>query len=69
MEPLLKLLDTALQGIAYEVIFVDDDSPDGTAEVVRRVSMTDPRVRVLQRIGRRGLSSACIEGMLSTAAP
>ena len=69
VEPLLTLLDLALKGIAYEVIFVDDDSPDGTAELVRRVSLTDPRVRVLQRIGRRGLSSACIEGMLSTAAP
>lgn len=69
VEPLLGLLETALQGIDYEVIFVDDDSPDGTAEVVRRISADHPRVRVLQRIGRRGLSSACIEGMLATAAP
>lgn len=69
VEPLLRLLETALQGIDYEVIFVDDDSPDGTAEVVRRIAADHPRVHVLQRIGRRGLSSACIEGMLATAAP
>ena len=69
VEPLLELLKTSLQGIDYEVIFVDDDSPDGTAALVRRIGITDPRVRVLQRIGRRGLSSACIEGMLATPAP
>jgi len=53
----------------WEVIFVDDDSPDGTAAVVRELARHDRRVRVLQRIGRRGLSSACIEGMLVASAP
>ena len=56
-------------GVAYEVIFVDDDSPDGTAELVRQIGLTKPRVRVLQRVGRRGLASACLEGMMATAAP
>jgi len=69
IEPLLASLDRALEGIAYEVIFVDDDSPDGTAAAVRAISRENPRVRVLQRIGRRGLSSACLEGMMATAAP
>ena len=65
----LERLSKALQGIQYEVIFVDDDSPDGTAEIVRAIARTDPRVRVIQRIQRRGLASACVEGMLSCAAP
>lgn len=66
---LVALLDTALAGLAWEAIFVDDDSPDGTADTARALARTDRRVRVLQRIGRRGLSSACIEGMCATAAP
>ncbi len=66
---ILDRLAAALQGIEYEVIFVDDDSPDGTAEAVRVIARKNPRVRVLQRINRRGLASACIEGMLSTSAP
>jgi dolichol-phosphate mannosyltransferase len=53
----------------WEVVFVDDDSPDGTAALARSVARTDSRVRVVQRVGRRGLSSACIEGMLASAAP
>ncbi len=62
-------LARALEGIAFEVVEVDDDSPDGTAQLVRELSLHDPRFRCLQRIGRRGLASACIEGMLATAAP
>ncbi|HEY1313592.1 MAG TPA: glycosyltransferase, partial [Steroidobacteraceae bacterium] len=54
---------------SWEVVFVDDDSPDGTAHVVREHATEDSRVRCVQRIGRRGLSSACIEGMLATTAP
>ncbi len=65
--PILDRLERALKGIHYEVIFVDDDSPDGTADVVRRMGLDN--VRVLQRIGRRGLASACIEGILAAAAP
>ncbi|MGH9673369.1 MAG: polyprenol monophosphomannose synthase, partial [Bryobacteraceae bacterium] len=62
-------VQTALDGIAHEVVFVDDDSPDGTAEAVRDLARTNPSVRLLRRIGRRGLASATIEGMLSTTAP
>ena len=69
VKPLLDLLEQALKGISYEVIFVDDDSPDGTAAVARSIGATDPRVRSIQRINRRGLASACIEGMMSTSAP
>ncbi|HVP65439.1 MAG TPA: glycosyltransferase family 2 protein [candidate division Zixibacteria bacterium] len=60
-------LNQALDGLEWEVIFVDDDSPDGTAEVVREFAVHDRRVRLLHRIGRRGLSSACIEGILATS--
>jgi dolichol-phosphate mannosyltransferase len=67
--PFLESLEKVMGAIRYEVIFVDDDSPDGTAESIRAIAMTDPRVRVLQRIRRRGLASACIEGMMATAAP
>ena len=66
---ILDRLSSILQGVSYEVIFVDDDSPDGTADEVRRFGLDNPRVRLVHRIGRRGLSSACIEGMLATAAP
>ena len=66
---LLTRLETALAGVAYEVVFVDDDSPDGTADAIRAIALGDPRVRIVQRIGRRGLSSACIEGILATPAP
>lgn len=65
---LLRRIDSVLGGVGYEVIFVDDDSSDGTADVIREVARHDPKVRVLQRIGRRGLASACVEGMLATAA-
>ena len=53
----------ALAGVDWEMIFVDDDSPDATAAAVRAMAQADRRVRCIQRIGRRGLSSACIEGM------
>ena len=66
--PLIQKLDAALAGIAWEVIFVDDNSPDGTAGEVRRAAATDPRVRCIRRIGRRGLASAVIEGALSSSA-
>jgi len=66
--PLIERLDAALFGIAWEVVFVDDDSPDGTAAEVRRIAQTDPRVRCIRRIGRRGLASAVIEGALSSSA-
>ncbi len=67
--PMLDALERALAGIAWEVVFVDDNSPDGTAQLVWQRGSDDPRIRCLLRLGRRGLSSACIEGMLASAAP
>ena len=69
LEPLLSLVGAALGDISWELIFVDDDSSDGTAEYARALARRDARVRCLQRIGRRGLSTACIEGVLASASP
>lgn len=69
IEPLLARLEATLAGIRWEVLFVDDDSQDGTADLLVRLQRVIPHVRVIRRIGRRGLSSACVEGMLATAAP
>lgn len=60
---------SALAGIDWEMIYVDDDSPDGTAQRLRELAQTDSRVRCIQRLGRRGLTSACIEGILASSAP
>jgi dolichol-phosphate mannosyltransferase len=66
---LYRQLESALAGVAWEVIFVDDNSPDGTSDVVRGLALQDLRVRCIRRIGRRGLSGACIEGILASSAP
>ncbi|MGH6829107.1 MAG: glycosyltransferase [Rhizomicrobium sp.] len=66
---LVRRLDAALAATAWEAIFVDDNSPDGTYEAVKALAARDSRVRCLRRVGRRGLAGACIEGMLSSAAP
>jgi dolichol-phosphate mannosyltransferase len=67
--PMVARLEQALGPSGWEAVFVDDNSRDGTAELVREIGRTDPRIRVIQRIGRRGLASAAIEGMCATAAP
>jgi len=69
IEPLLEKLESALQGIEWEAVFVDDDSPDGTAAILIKRCRLDRRVRLLRRMGRRGLASAVTEGILSTSTP
>ncbi len=65
----LDSLFLALQDISFEVIFIDDDSPDGTADLVRSIAQQNELVRVIHRINRRGLASACLEGMLASSTP
>src|SRR6202048_3406673 len=66
---LFRRLEAALSGVSFEVIFVDDNSPDGTWDLVRSLARQDSRVRCIRRIGRRGLSGACIEAILRPSAP
>ena len=66
---LYRRLEATLVNVAWEVVFVDDNSPDGTWDVVRELALKDSRVRCIRRIGRRGLSGACIEGILASSAP
>jgi dolichol-phosphate mannosyltransferase len=66
--PMIARLREALAGVSWEVIYVDDNSPDGTAQQVRQIARHDSRVRCIRRIGRRGLASAVIEGALSSSA-
>jgi dolichol-phosphate mannosyltransferase len=65
---LVEHLSRALAGCNWEVVFVDDNSPDGTAAAARALGETDSRVRCIRRIGRRGLAGACLEGMLASQA-
>jgi dolichol-phosphate mannosyltransferase len=69
VEPLIARLEEVLAGTEWEAIFVDDDSRDGTAEHVRAIARRKPYIRCVQRLGRRGLSTACIEGVLASSAP
>jgi dolichol-phosphate mannosyltransferase len=66
---LYEKVAAALQGVPFEFIVVDDNSPDGTAEVVKGLAREHRNVRCIHRIGRRGLSSAVVEGISASAAP
>ena len=67
--PLVAALEQALRECDWEVVFVVDDARDGTEDILRERAQRDRRVRCIHRIGRRGLASACIEGMLASSAP
>jgi dolichol-phosphate mannosyltransferase len=65
----VRRLEDTLVGVEWEVVFVDDDSPDGTSAVAKSIGSREGRVRCIRRVGRRGLAGACIEGILSSSAP
>ena len=65
---LVERLAQLLTSCDWEVIFVDDNSLDGTAAAARAIGASDSRVRCIRRIGRRGLAGACLEGMLASQA-
>jgi dolichol-phosphate mannosyltransferase len=66
---LVRLVEMALPDTRWELVFVDDNSPDGTASLVRELAQNDNRIRCIHRYGRRGLSSACVEGMMASSSP
>ena len=66
---LIERVSAAMRGLDWEMIIVDDESPDGTAGEVRALGQHDPRIRLMRRIGRRGPASACLEGLLASNAP
>jgi dolichol-phosphate mannosyltransferase len=69
VERLVAKLSQALAGVAWEAVFVDDNSPDGTAAAVKALAHSDPRLRCIRRVRRRGLAGAVVEGALASAAP
>jgi len=69
VEPLLERISLALAGVEWEAMFVDDGSSDGTAELITRLAQSERRIRLIRRIGRRGLSSAVVEGALASTSP
>ena len=69
IELLYEKVAIALGDTHWEMIVVDDNSPDGTADVVVELSRVYANIRCLRRFGRRGLASACVEGMAVTSAP
>jgi len=69
IRPLISRIYQALPNVELEIVFVDDDSNDGTVDILNEFCRANPRIRALRRIGRRGLSSAVVEGILSTSTP
>jgi dolichol-phosphate mannosyltransferase len=65
---LVERIEAALSGIDWELMFVDDDSPDRTAAIAKAMGRSDARIRCIRRIGRRGLAGACLEGILASQA-
>ena len=62
--PLLKNLINLVNDFEYEIVVVDDDSPDGTSEKVEKFIKGKKRIKLITRIGRSGLSSAIKEGLI-----
>lgn len=69
IQPLLEVLHASLEVGDWRIIFVDDNSPDKTSEVIRESQSTFSNVELICRVGRRGLSSACIEGFYAADTP
>jgi dolichol-phosphate mannosyltransferase len=65
---LIERLRVVLGTVSWEVIFADDNSPDGTHRLAKQIAANNSQVRCLRRVGRRGLAGACIDGILSSSA-
>ena len=69
IEPLIARLQVVLSGVNWQLVFVDDNSPDGTASEIALHAKSNSNISCVHRFGRRGLASACIEGILASSAP
>lgn len=69
IDSLLAGIEQAIEGLRWELIFVDDASTDGTPERIYEIAQLDPRIRLIRRFGRRGLASAVVEGALASTTP
>ena len=69
IRPLYEAISKVMDGVNWEVVYVDDDSTDGTVEELVSLCQEKENVRRIHRISRRGLSSACVEGFLATVSP
>ncbi|MGI9435416.1 MAG: polyprenol monophosphomannose synthase [Geminicoccaceae bacterium] len=67
--PLVDRLERVLSEVSWSAIFVDDDSRDGTYDLIRTIGVDKAHIQAIRRVGRRGLSSACIEGMVLAVSP
>ena len=65
---ILEKLRKSLREVRYEIVFVDDNSPDGTSEEVKVFMKKSQNIHLIRRIGRRGLSGAVIEGIFASNA-
>ena len=68
IRPLVEAISKTMGDIPFEIVFVDDDSPDGTYQEVAAVAREGAPVRCIRRVGRRGLASAVVEGAMSASA-
>lgn len=69
IQPFIDAIKNVMKGHSWELIFIDDDSTDGSYRLIGNIARTDTRVRCIRRVGRKGLSSACIEGILASSSP
>ena len=65
---LVERVTLALMGLSWELVFVDDNSPDATSAIAKKLGQRDARIRCIRRVGRRGLAGAFLEGALSSQA-
>src|ERR1700730_3584696 len=68
IRPLVAGITEVMQGALWELIIVDDDSPDGTGHEALALAFEGGSIRCLRRLGRRGLASAFVEGALVSSA-
>ena len=62
-----RITEVLQDSLKWEIVFVDDNSKDGTYNEIQKIIDIDSRVRGILRVDRRGLSSAVIDGFLSSS--